>query len=61
MKRSGFSLGALGLAQLLSSDGLLGESDPQSFTGKSPIRRALTPIIHTRQEMPILNHQLNKS
>ena len=43
MKRSGFSLGALGLAQLLSSDGLLGASDPQSFTGKSPIRPSIDP------------------
>ncbi|NBU87367.1 MAG: DUF1501 domain-containing protein, partial [Verrucomicrobia bacterium] len=43
MKNSGFSLGALGLAQLLSKDGLLAASDPTSFTGKSPIRPKIDP------------------
>ena len=43
MKNSGFSVGALGLAQLLAKDGLLGASDPTSFTGKSPIRPNIDP------------------
>jgi hypothetical protein len=43
MKNAGFSTGALGLAQLLSKDGLFGSDDPTSFTGKSPIRPNLDP------------------
>ena len=43
MKSTGFSLGALGLANLLSRDGLLGATDPKSFTGKSPIRPEVDP------------------
>ena len=43
MKNAGFSTGALGLAQLLSRDGLFGSDDPTSFTGKSPIRPAIDP------------------
>ena len=43
MKNAGFSTGALGLAQLLSKDGLFGEVDPTSFTGKSPIRPDIDP------------------
>ena len=43
MKNAGFSTGALGLAQLLSKDGLFGSSDPTSFTGKSPIRPSIDP------------------
>ena len=38
MKNTGFSLGALGLAQLLGKDGLLASDDPTSFSGKAPIR-----------------------
>ena len=43
MKSAGFSTGALGLAQLLSKDGLFGSNDPSSFTGKSPIRPPIDP------------------
>ena len=43
MKSAGFSTGALGLAQLLSKDGLFGSNDPTSFTGKSPIRPPIDP------------------
>ena len=43
MKNAGFSTGALGLAQLLSKDGLFGKVDPTSFTGKSPIRPNIDP------------------
>ena len=44
MKNAGFSTGALGLAQLLSKDGLFGSDDPTSFTGKSPIRPNLARL-----------------
>ena len=34
MKNTGFSIGALGLSQLLSKDGLFASNDPTSFSGK---------------------------
>lgn len=43
MKNTGFSLGALGLAQLLGKDGLLASDDPTSFSGKAPIRPDINP------------------
>ena len=43
MKNTGFSIGALGLAQLLGKDGLLGSDDPTSFSGKTPIRPDIDP------------------
>jgi len=43
MKNTGFSLGALGLAQLLGKDGLLAADDPTSFSGKIPIRPDIDP------------------
>ncbi|MEC8043512.1 MAG: DUF1501 domain-containing protein [Verrucomicrobiota bacterium] len=43
MKNAGLSTGALGLAQLLSKDGLFGAVDPVTFTGKSPIRPEIDP------------------
>ena len=43
MKNTGFSLGALGLAQLLGKDGLLASEDPTSFSGKAPIRPNVDP------------------
>jgi hypothetical protein len=43
MKNTGFSLGALGLAQLLGKDGLLASDDPTSFSGKTPIRPDIDP------------------
>jgi len=43
MKNAGLSTGALGLAQLLSKDGLFGAVDPITFTGKSPIRPDIDP------------------
>jgi hypothetical protein len=43
MKNTGFSLGALGLAQLLGKDGLLASDDPANFTGKKPIRPDIDP------------------
>ena len=43
MKNTGFSLGALGLAQLLGKEGLLASDDPTSFSGKTPIRPDIDP------------------
>ena len=43
MKNTGFSLGALGLAQLLGKEGLLASEDPTSFSGKTPIRPDIDP------------------
>ncbi|MBT5909741.1 MAG: DUF1501 domain-containing protein [Opitutae bacterium] len=43
MKNTGFSIGALGLAQLLGKDGLLASDDPTSFSGKTPIRPDIDP------------------
>ena len=60
MKNSGFSVGALGLAQLLAKDGLLGASDPTSFTGKSPIRPNIDPDNPYSPRDLILIHQQNK-
>ena len=43
MRNTGFTMGALGLADLLSRDGLFAKEDPASFTGKTPIRPAIDP------------------
>ncbi|MBT3667169.1 MAG: DUF1501 domain-containing protein [Opitutae bacterium] len=43
MKNTGFSLGALGVSQLLSNDGLFGSADPTNFSGKAPIRPGIDP------------------
>ena len=44
MKNTGFTLGGLGLAQLLNNDGLFASTnDPTSFSGKDPIRPEIDP------------------
>ena len=41
MRNTGFALGALGLAQLLADPGRADSTDPESFSGKTPIRPAI--------------------
>ena len=43
MKNTGFSLGALGLSQLLNQDGLFASDNPTNFSGKAPIRPNIDP------------------
>tara|TARA_B100000927_G_scaffold116507_3_gene94317 strand:- start:28779 stop:30224 length:1446 start_codon:yes stop_codon:yes gene_type:complete len=43
MKNTGFSLGGLGLAQLLAGEGLSSSENPAEFSGKSPIRPDIDP------------------
>ena len=43
MKNTGFSLGGLGLAQLLAGEGLASSENPAEFSGKSPIRPDIDP------------------
>ena len=43
MRNTGFAMGALGLADLLSMDGLFAGDDPAAFTGKAPIRPNIDP------------------
>ena len=43
MKNSGFSLGGLGLAQLLAGEGRASSDNPAEFTGKAPIRPDIDP------------------
>lgn len=43
MNQAAFSFGGIGLAQLLSSQGLLGKEDTTNFTGKLPIRPQIDP------------------
>jgi hypothetical protein len=43
MKNTGFSLGALGLSQLLNQDGLFATDNPTNFSGKAPIRPNIDP------------------
>ena len=43
MKNTGFSLGALGLSQLLHQDGLFASDNPTNFSGKAPIRPNIDP------------------
>ncbi len=58
MKNTGFSIGALGLSQLLSKDGLFASNDPTSFSGKSPIRPDIDPDnpYSSDQHILILQH-----
>ncbi|MEO0414233.1 MAG: DUF1501 domain-containing protein [Verrucomicrobiota bacterium] len=41
LRHSGAAFGGLGLAQLLSQQGLLGADDPTNFTGKDPVRPSI--------------------
>ncbi len=43
MKNTGFSLGGLGLAQLLANEGLASSDDPAAFSGQVPIRPDIDP------------------
>ena len=43
MKNTGFSLGGLGLAQLLAGEGVASSENPAEFSGKSPIRPDIDP------------------
>lgn len=43
MKNTGFSLGGLGLAQLLAGEGRASSENPAEFTGKAPIRPDIDP------------------
>ncbi|MHC4994087.1 MAG: hypothetical protein ACYTGQ_03445, partial [Planctomycetota bacterium] len=43
MRNTGFTMGALGLTDLLSRDGLLAADSPEAFSGKVPIRPAVDP------------------
>ena len=43
MKNTGFSLGGLGLAQLLAGEGLASSENPAEFSGKAPIRPDIDP------------------
>ena len=43
MKNTGFSLGGLGLAQLLAGEGRASSDNPAEFTGKAPIRPDIDP------------------
>ena len=43
LKNTALSMGALGLTDLLTKDGLLGASNPTNFSGKSPIRPNINP------------------
>lgn len=43
MKNTGFSLGGLGLAQLLAGEGRASSQNPAEFTGKAPIRPDIDP------------------
>ena len=43
MRHTGFSLGALGLADLLAKDGFAASNDATNFSGKSPIRPDIDP------------------
>ncbi|MEM0897634.1 MAG: DUF1501 domain-containing protein [Verrucomicrobiota bacterium] len=43
MRNTGFTLGGLGLASLLSQEGLLAADDPAEFSGKTPIRPDVNP------------------
>ena len=43
LKNTALSMGALGLTDLLTKDGLLGASNPTNFSGKSPIRPTINP------------------
>lgn len=47
MKNAGFSTGALGLAQLLSKDGLFGRSTPRALLASHRFVRILIPTIPT--------------
>ncbi len=43
LNKTGAAFGGLGLAQLLSQQGLLGADDPTNFSGKAPVRPDIDP------------------